>query len=121
MSDLLQNTAPADPAYGDLVLTSGQLTLVDGNQEVQQLLIQQLRTFMGGYFLDPTLGVPYVQQVFQKGISQDVMEGIFRQAILDVPGVLSITAFQLTLTARNLTLLFTALTTNGPVTVPLVV
>lgn len=121
MSDLLQVLTPGTGDYCDLAVVNGELQLVDGNAEVQQLLTQRLRTFLGECLLDTSLGIPYIQQIFQKGIGQDVLEGIFRQAITETPGVLSIVDFTLDLTVRDLTIRFTAQTTNGPVSVSLVV
>ena len=121
MSDLAQQLVTTDPAYTDLLLTNGQLSFVDGRDEVRQLLTQRLRTFLGECFLDTGLGIPYVQQIFQKGVTVSIMEGIFRTSILETPGVLAMIDFTMNLTVRNLSVNFTVQTTDGPVTVPLVV
>jgi hypothetical protein len=121
MSDIVQVLDSTSPDYCDIAVAAGSLTVVDGMVEVQQLLTQRLRTFVGECLLDTTLGVPYIQQVFQKGVPQDILEGIFRQVILETPGVLGIVDFTMTLNVRTLNINFTAQTDNGNVSISLVV
>lgn len=105
-------------ASGDLDQTSGGLVLIDGAQQVLQQIRSNLRTFLGEYFLDTTLGVPYIQTVFQKGTGQGVIEGLLKQAILGTDGVIQLLSFELVLGGQNRlgTVTFTVLTTNGTVT-----
>lgn len=103
---------------GDLDMTTGGLVVIDGAQQVLQQIRSSLRLFLDEYFLDTTLGVPYIQKIFQKGTGQGVIEGLLKQTILDTDGVIELTFFQLVLGGQNRigTLTFTVLTTNGVVT-----
>jgi hypothetical protein len=105
-------------ATGDLDQSSGGLKVIDGAQQVLQQIRSNLRTFLGEYFLDTSLGVPYIQTIFAKGTGQGVIEGLLKQQILGVDGVIQINSFTLTLDNKSRlgTLNFSVLTTNGVVT-----
>jgi hypothetical protein len=99
----------------DLVVRDGDLSLITGITEIQQLVADTLRSFQGDWFLDLDLGLPYYQTIFRKATSISDIEGIFLDAITSVPGILDITKFDLEFDAKNRTLnvVFTARTTDG--------
>ena len=109
-------------AAGDYALVNGSMILTDNSttpgQEVLQQIRSNLRFFQGEYFLDTTIGIPYWQTLLKKGVSADVIEGIYRQAILDTDGVLQINSLTLTLDNKNRigTITFLVQTILGPVT-----
>jgi hypothetical protein len=88
---------------GDLDITEGKTTIVRGADAVRQRWLVYIRTFLGEWFLDQNLGVPYVQQLFVKQISRQTIKQIFTTATLEVPGILqvvSVVVDQLDVTTR---------------------
>lgn len=101
----------------DLLIRNGQLVLVDGvNQTAQQIKIALL-TFLGEWFMDNSVGVPYFDQVLLKSPDKSKIEHIFRQKILAVANVKRVLSLRTLLDrqARLLVVEFEAQTSNGVV------
>lgn len=111
MSDLLQDT------YGDLTFTNNSLTFVEGADEVVQRLRQRLRTFLGEWFLDTSLGVPYFQEILKKNPQQGVVDAILKKHIVNTPGVINLLeyVFVVNTAERTSTLTFKVLSVDGPI------
>lgn len=80
----------------DIFLTdSGQLSTVSDSDELTQRVQTRLLTFLGEWWLDIDLGVPYFQQLL--GFKPDLTRarGIFNAAILAVPGITSVDRLEL--------------------------
>jgi hypothetical protein len=94
-----------DPASRDMVFVPGAkgvtLLPIDGAARVAQAIGIRLRTWLGEWFLDQTHGVPYLEEVLDKGRSPEIIEAVLRAQILDVQGVQGIEAFSLEIDARN--------------------
>lgn len=73
---------------GDLDLAGGRRFVRDRDY-IAQKIRQRLLFFRGEWYKDTTLGVPWIQQVFVKNPSLEVIRGLVRTAILAVPGVTS--------------------------------
>ncbi len=103
---------------GDFDISSGKLELIDGIQEVLQLIRSNLRTFQGEEPLNTSLGVPYFQQIMQKNTPIQISSAILKQVVLDTDGVKEVLDFQLTLdkSTRKASVTFTAITDGGKVT-----
>jgi len=95
--DLLLN-----PNTGDLVFTNGGSPVT---QRTATVVAQRLRitlyTFLGEWFLNTTVGVPYYQQIFGKIRTQSAVDLIFQQIITDDPDVIEILTFSSTLDSAN--------------------
>lgn len=119
---------------GDLAIVNNQLWLTDNSlstvpqvaafapvlgQETRQLLLNNLRMGLGEEPLDLALGIPYVQQILQKGTPLETVQAILYDAILNTPGVLKVLNFTVSLnkTTRMLTVTFTVQTSTDPVTI----
>lgn len=103
-------------ANGDLEIgPDGDLIIVRGVDAIMQHLRIRLQFFRGEWFLDTRLGIPYYEEVLRKAPDLNVVQSLFREAILTTPGVLSISEFALDYdgVARKLSLDFQALTTEG--------
>jgi len=102
-------------AFNDIYVEDGDLPLVTGIEEIRQLTGQTLRSFQGDWFLNFDLGMPYYQTIFKKATTISDVEGIFLDRITSVPGILSITKFDMDFDAKTrvLNILFTAKTTDG--------
>ncbi len=84
MTDLLLNPC------GDIDITEGQLSIVGGADAVRQRWLIYVRTFLGEWFLDQTIGVDYYGRVLKKQISRQVLKQVFTEASLEVPGILQV-------------------------------
>jgi hypothetical protein len=80
---------------GDLDVQSNQWMLVGGIESIRQDLQQKFRLFLGEWFLDPTVGIPYFQKIFNtKNPPYSVLESIFRSQALATRGVLAVTSLK---------------------------
>lgn len=87
MSCFLQTSAPAN----DLDLTSGNLVVIEDLGPVTaQKLTNKFLLFLGEWFIDTRIGVPYFQQVMLKNPNLSAIGQLFRKIILNTPGVDSI-------------------------------
>ena len=84
MTDVLLNEC------GDIDYTDGKLTILTGVDAIRQRWLIYIRTFLGEWFLDQAIGVPYIQQILKKGISRQVIKQVFTTATLQVPGVVQV-------------------------------
>ena len=101
---------------GDILIVSGKFELLNTIQEsVKQRLNISLRTFLGEYFLDISQGIPYRQQIFNKGITPKETDAIFLAKILEDTDVIKVTSFSsiYTSSTRGYDLKFEVLTTDG--------
>ena len=103
---------------GDLDVSSHGLQLVDGQREVLQLLRNILKMNRGSEPLNTALGVPYFDQILEKGTADEVIQGILYQVVSESPGVLEVLDFNLVIdkASRTAALTFTARTETGIVT-----
>jgi len=99
----------------DILITNNSMTLTTGLEAIRQHLQTSLRLFLGEWFLDTTVGVPWFQQVFQKNTTFVVVQQVLKDKILSVPGVLQLLKFDFDYngTTREATLSFQALTEEG--------
>lgn len=74
----------------DLELTAdgSDLLLVDGVDAIAQDLTTRLRTFLGEWFLDKRVGMPYFQQILGQKPRLNLLNSIFANAILQTPGII---------------------------------
>lgn len=83
-----------DPLSHDCIFINGATPVTYENKlTVAQKLKIKLLTFRGEWFLDQTLGLPYFQQILQRGVSKLTIDTIFQEAILSEPDVLEIVEF----------------------------
>lgn len=105
---------------GDIDFTDNTFSLVNGQDEIRQRALQNLRTFLGEWFLDLSIGVPYIQLIFQKGTPPNLIDALFKSEILLVKGVTGLKKFDpldLDPATRSLTVNFEATTTEGDVAI----
>jgi len=105
----------------DLVVENNELVLIDGVDLIRQLLIQRLQTFLGEWFLDTSLGIPYYQDILKKTAVVSTISNILKDEILDTTGVLELQTFELDFTesSRELSLEFSVRTQEGTITINL--
>lgn len=94
-----------DPATNDLFLdATGNLATVKDAEAVGQHVRQRLKTFEGEWFLDTTVGVPWIDQIFKKPYDPVIAEAVVKEEVLDTDGVTGIKDFNISLdpVTRNL-------------------
>jgi len=99
---------------GDLDLTEGRLSLVDGLEAVRQRCLLRLRTYRGEWFMDQRVGMPWVPEVLgSKPVATAAVAQRIRQALLSTPGVTQVLAVTPTFDSRTreLSVAFTAAAT----------
>ncbi len=111
--DIAMNTSS-----GDLVVTNGDLMIIDNAERIAQQIIITLREWSGEWFLNTADGIPYLEYVLVKNPNEDHIRQILSEAILDVDGVQSITSMDLTFSRVNRSLIveYEAVTDYGLVT-----
>lgn len=97
---------------GDLDVTNGEVTLTDGTEAIAQDMTIRLKTFLGEWFLDQRIGLPYFQSILIKNPNLPVIQTIFRQAILETTGIVDISDFEFNFdtSVRQLSISFEAKT-----------
>ena len=104
----------------DLAIINNNLALTVNNSdaEIEQRLRENLQTFLGEWFLNVTIGVPYLELVFVKGVAPILIESAFKDVITGTPGVLGLTEFSpvlLDTATRQITVNFAVRTENNSI------
>lgn len=99
---------------GEIDLSTYDLEFAFDADYIMQKLLIVLRTFLGEWFLDTSAGIPYFEDILKKNYDPSRVESVLKSAILDVPGVDQITAFDMNLIdPRTLVVTFTVTTDFG--------
>lgn len=90
---------------------------INGADKVAQQIKINLLTFLGEWFLDDTLGVPYLEEILVKNPRMASVETILRNHISSVPNVIRIVSFGLgwDRAKRTLVVEFACDTDLGPI------
>ena len=80
-------------ADGDLDITNNSLSLTHGIDAIQQHIFVKFRLFLGEWFLDTSVGVPWFQEIFVKAPIFTVVHEHLKSVILETPGVLGLKRF----------------------------
>lgn len=81
-------TIAFDPVLNDVHFSS--LKIVKGDAAIEQKVRQRLKFWLGEWFLDQRLGVPYRSFLGMKNPSIPAIQGIISQAILSVKQITTI-------------------------------
>ena len=102
---------------GSLAIVSGDLVVADGLDAIAQDVSTRLRMFLGEWFLDTRMGIPFYQRILVKNPSMPDVIAILTKVVKDTAGILSITkglSYAYNGSDRSLTVSFNANTTSGP-------
>lgn len=77
-------------AGADWDLSTGDLQLTTGLAAIRQAVYIHLSFFRGEWFLDREAGVPYFADVLKKNPNPNVLQSVFRRALLEVTGITSV-------------------------------
>lgn len=99
----------------DLVVSDRDLATVTSGDAIAQHLAQRLKMWMGEWFRDLREGVPYLQQVLIKNADPVVLDSIFKSTIINTPGLVELTTFDISIDSRTreLKLTFGAINEDG--------
>lgn len=97
----------------DLALDEGRLSVVGGSTCLGQTIKQRLQTLRGEWRYDLTNGIP-LSLVYDK-TDLDVLRAVYRECLLETPGVVSVEALSLSLDSlsRRLTITGTVRARDG--------
>lgn len=112
-----------DTTTGDIVFQNGScpVTQLQADIVAQRLRIK-LYTFYGEWFLDNTIGVPYIQQIFTKVSKKSTVDLIFQGIISNDPGVIEILSFTSSISAqRGYTMTFSVRVADNTASLPITV
>ena len=101
---------------GDVVVDPFDLQLNSkGLEAVGQRIAITLNTFKGEYFLNTEFGAPWLQTVFRKGVSKNLIDTQIKNVITAVPGVLQLLQYQSVInnTLREMSITFKARVDEG--------
>lgn len=76
-----------DTVEHDLVIEDFDLQLLTGIDRVAQQIKIRFLFFLGEWFLNVTLGVPYYRDILIKSPNRAVVEGLLREVIITTPNV----------------------------------
>ena len=115
MNSFKLETDTTSEFFGDFVIENNSLVEIDGMEAIRQHMTIRFQIFLGEWFLDTSIGVPWFRDVLVKNPSFNVVMQVLKDVILDTPGVLQIITFEFDYTegTREVSLDFQALTTEG--------
>ena len=103
---------------GDMALSSAGLPFFIGSvdEAIQRLRVRFL-FFLGEWYRDQLLGVPYFEHVLIKSPNLTLVRSLWRQLILDTPGITSLVRLTESFdrTTRELRPVFSAIFEDGTV------
>ena len=102
----------------DLVFHNNDLMMIDNAERIGQQIKITLQFWFKEWFLDTTKGIPYLQYICVKNPNLQHIRQIFRNAIMSVEGVDSVTELTLSVNAKEriLSVTYTANTSAGLLT-----
>lgn len=78
---------------GDIDITNNAVRLTSGKDAIAQHLQSRYRTFLGEWFLNTEVGVPYYQEFFTKQVNFNIIQGELKAAAVETPGVIELVDF----------------------------
>lgn len=104
-----------DATTGDLVVDGADLALVSDLDAIGQSVRTRLRFFLGEWFADLDVGVPWWQSIFVKNPNLGVVREALRSTVADTPGIARVEAFDFAFAAatRDLSVSFRARADTG--------
>ncbi len=107
-------TSIENPILDDLYLDGGRLVFTsDLGAEVAQRLRVRFNFWRTEWFLNLDAGTPYLEVIFEKGVSDNAIRSVFSQIILGTKGVAALDALDFTTENRQLSLTFVCRLVNS--------
>jgi len=106
-----------DPTTGDMQITNNAMVLeTDVSEETRQRLTSKLQTFLGEWFLNENIGIPYYQDILKKHPDLRRIKALFHEVIIADEQVASLESplvLDYDAGSRSLSLAFEALLNDG--------
>ena len=101
---------------GDL---SPEFSIVRGDEDIRQRILQRLRFFRGEWFLDVRAGTPWFQRVLVRAAPIGIVTTVITNAINTVEGVISVSNVQSAINRETRRFTFSAdvTTENGQISI----
>jgi hypothetical protein len=96
LSDIL-----LDRETHDLPAAIYDLPVVRGVDLIRQRLKQRLLTILGEWFLDGDIGLPWFDELAEKGVSNERVSALVLRVIAETEGVQEVVSFDLELNRRT--------------------
>lgn len=102
---------------GDLALVNGTTVQISGAAYATQRIGVCLDIFLGEWFLNVLVGMPYFRDVLVHSPNAEVVKSVFRKAIMNTPGIVSVPTVdvELNTSTRKGTVNFVAVYQDGTV------
>ncbi len=102
---------------GELVFAAGVLQLTTEQDAIRQAAECRLRTFRAEWFLDGSIGMPWVEQVLGRKAAAAPIRTVIRDELLSIPGVTGLASLGLVFdpSARSMAVTFVLQTAAGDV------
>lgn len=92
--DLLVEKNNQKPNFGDMLFVNTATPVTeDFAESVAQRVFITLRTFEGEWYLNTTVGVPYIERILGQKVQKATVDRILQEKILGVDGVADIVSF----------------------------
>lgn len=92
--DLLVEKNNQKPNFGDMLFVNGAAPVTeDFAESVAQRVFLTLRTFEGEWYLNTTVGIPYIERILGQKVQKATVDRILQEKILGVEGVADIVSF----------------------------
>lgn len=89
--ELVTEVDEQNPVLGDLRIRGARLAkLASVGDAVRQAVQVELRWWLSEWFLDARRGMPYLEQIFRRGVSEATVRAIIRRRLLRIDGVASV-------------------------------
>lgn len=85
-------------------VNGGNLNLVEGPDEISQIVTQRLKLFFGEWFLDTGRGVRYFEDILKKRVNGQKIDAELINEMSVAPGVINIKEFNSTFDSAKRTL-----------------
>lgn len=109
-----------DPISEDISIESNKIRLTESNlEEVRQKVQIRLKTFREEWFMNADAGLPYFQQILNKGVTKNFIDAQIKSATIRTDGVINIVNFssELDTRLRTYTATLTVSTSEGIVVI----
>lgn len=99
----------------DVLIVNNDLGVVTGVDAIIQNVRQRLQFFFGEFFLNQSIGIPWIQLIFTKNVSRELVDSILKAEIIKTPGIERLRQFSMDVDAvtRKLNVAFVADATEG--------
>jgi hypothetical protein len=85
----------------DLDMSGTDMNLVNDIFQLSQNLKIRLQTFLGEWYLNTTIGIPYFQEIFIKNPNEIVVTNYLKKVIKETDGIINIKDFSFVYDKEN--------------------